>query len=264
MGFITTDLILREIATPPAIPNYGRVYPKDDGKLYYQDPAGVEHLITLGASDYGEMGNIYGASATEALVSADEWHALYHSNINGSAPHLNDGFSFVAGKAGNGNITTAQGNLAINIADVAHGLVDGDIVTVQSANHVGVGTVLVTGVTDNTNNFEVDIGFIGNEASTWQMGSYLLVATDGIYRGTWNASFSQSLNNTQTSIITPFMNTTQATKAVAKQLLVNNTDSANIGGNGLMMFSAGDRLWFAAQTTAAQTLTFTSRNMTVR
>lgn len=260
MGFITTDLILREIATPPAIPNYGRVYPKDDGKLYYQDPAGVEHLITLGASDYGEMGNIYGASATEALVSADEWHAMYHSNITGSAPHLNDGFSFVVGKAGSGNITTADGGAAINIADAAHGLLDGDFVTVQSANHVGVGTVTYV----DAGNFEVDIVFVGNEAATWQMGSYLLVATDGIYRGTWDASFSQSLNNTQTSIITPFMNTMQATKAVAKQLLVNNTDSANIGGNGLMMFSAGDRLWFAAQTTAAQTLTFTSRNMTLR
>ena len=254
-----TSVHTPEITTPTPIANYGITYWKSDNKLYGQDGAGVEHVVELGSSDYGEMGNVYGSSATEVLHSNDEWHGMFHANITGSAPHLNSGFSFVAGKDGSGNITSAQAGAAINIADAAHGLLDDDIVTVQSANHVGVGTVVYV----DSGNFEVDIAYVGDEASTWQMGSYLLVATSGTYRGAWNASFSQSLNNTQTSIITPFVNTTQSTKAVAARLLANNTDVGSIGGNGLMAFSANDRIWFAAQTTAAQTLTFTIRNVTL-
>ena len=95
------------------------------------------------------------------------------------------------------------------------------------------------------------------------MGSYLLVASAGVYRGAWNSSFSQSLNNTQTSVITPYVNTTASTKATAARLLANNSDVGSIGGNGLMSFSVGDRIWFAVSTTAAQTLTFTIRNVTI-
>ena len=258
------EISIVETTTPSPFLGYGRIYPKSDNQLYFMDGAGNEHLITLGASDYGEMGNVYGATASEALVSANEWHAMYHANITGAAPHLNSGFTFVAGSNGAGNITTAQAGASINIADAVHGLVDGDIVTVQSVNHVGIGTVLVTGVTDNTNNFEVDIAWAADQACTWQMGSYLLCATTGQYRGVWSASFSQSLNNTQTSIVSPFLNTIQATKATSKRLLANNTDVGAIGGNGLMDFTAGDRIWFACQTTAAQTLNFANRNMTVK
>lgn len=264
VAFDNTGVLFQaETTTPTARTNYGAVYPKSDNILYFQDGAGVEKAIQTGSIDYGEMGNVYGSSATEIIPSANEWRAMNHANITGSAPHLSSGFSFVAGSEGSGTTTTADSGNSINIADAAHGLADGDLVTVQSSNHIGVGTVLVTGVTDNTDNFEVDISYVANEAITWQMGSYLLVSKTGTYRGIWNASFSQSLNNTQTSTITPFMNTTQATKATASRLLANNSDVGAIGGNGIMSFTVNDRLWFACQTTAAQTLTFTIRNVSV-
>lgn len=250
-------LYINEITTPSAIANYGAIYTKSDNQLYFQDGAGTESAVELGASDYGEMGNT--ASAGEVMQSADEWHAMFHANINASAPHISSGFTFVAGKEGAGNITTAAAGAAININDAAHGLASGDYVTVQSANHVGVGTVTLV----DSSNFTVDIAFVGNEAATWQMGSYLLVATAGVYRGAWNASFSQSLNNTQTSIISPFVNVTQSTKAQAARLLSNNSDVGSIGGNGMMSFTAGDRIWFGAQSSAAQSLTFTIRNVSI-
>lgn len=40
-------LRLRETTTPTANANYGKVYCKNDNKLYFQDGAGVEHEITL-------------------------------------------------------------------------------------------------------------------------------------------------------------------------------------------------------------------------
>lgn len=252
-----------ETTTPTPVPDYGVVYFKSDNMLYFQDGAGTERVIGLGSSDYGEMGNVFGSDAPEIIPSADEWCALHHANITGSAPHLNSGFTFVAGFDGSGTTTTAQAGASINIADTAHGLADGDIVTIQSANHVGVGTVLTTGVTDNANNFEVDISYVADEAITWQMGSYLLVATSGTYRGAWNASFYQSTNNTKTTIVTPFISTTSNTKATAQRLLTNNTDIGSIGGNTLAEVTAGDRIWFAVKTTVAQTLTFTIRNASI-
>ena len=38
-------LALKEIATPTADANYGKVYTKTDNKLYFQDGAGTEHEI---------------------------------------------------------------------------------------------------------------------------------------------------------------------------------------------------------------------------
>jgi len=176
---------------------------------------------------------------------------------------LNSGFSFVAGLEGAGYITTAQAGASIHIADVAHGLADGDIVTVQSANHVGIGTVLVSGVGTPLDNFEVDIAYVGDEAGTWQMGSYLLVATTGIYRGHWHASFTQSDNATRSNIVSSFVNTTQTTKATSIRALDNNTDVGSMGGGGIMSFTAGDRLWFAVQSSDPQTLTFLVRNVSI-
>jgi hypothetical protein len=249
-----------EITTPTPIANYGAIYPKADNHLYFQDGAGTEKILTEGSSDYGEMGNVYGSSATEVINSVSEWHGMCHANITGSAPHLNSGFSFVVGKLGSGNITTAQGGAAINIADVAHGLLDNDFVTVQSANHVGVGTVVYV----DADNFEVDITYVGDEASTWQMGSYLLVATADIYFSVWNASFTQSDNATRTSIVTPYINTTICTKPTSRRALDNNTDEGSIGGNELISVSAGDRYWFACQSSDPQTLTFTVRNVSIK
>ena len=38
-------LALKEIATPTADANYGKVYTKTDNKLYFQDGAGTEHEL---------------------------------------------------------------------------------------------------------------------------------------------------------------------------------------------------------------------------
>lgn len=263
-GFITDVLTMREITTPTAIPDYGRVYPKDDNQLYFQDGAGVEHLITLGTSDYGEMGNIMGSSAPEVLGSADEWHAMYHANINASAPHLNSGFTFVTGKAGIIASIADAGDGDVTVTDVDHGLLVGDFITnngCANPNYNGVFEVLTV---PTTATFTITATWGATDTGTWQMGSYLLVGTASYYRGNWHASFSQSLNNTQTSIVCPFVNTTMSSKACSSRLLVNNTDVGNLGGGGLMSFSPGDRIWFAAQTTAAQTLTILARNMAIR
>ena len=41
------SLVLKEISTPTADANYGKVYTKNDNKIYFQDGAGSEHEISL-------------------------------------------------------------------------------------------------------------------------------------------------------------------------------------------------------------------------
>lgn len=43
-------LTLAETTTPTAVANYGKVYTKNDNKFYFQDGAGTEHVVDIGAS----------------------------------------------------------------------------------------------------------------------------------------------------------------------------------------------------------------------
>jgi len=257
-------ITLKEITTPTPLADFGKVYTKADNVMYFQSGDGVEHAIQLGTTDYGEMGNVYGSSATEALATADQWQAMYHANITGAAPHLNSGFSFVAGKAGVIASIADAGAGDVTVTDVGHGLLTGDYITINGcadANYNGVFEVKSAPTADT---FTITATWGATDTGVWQMGSYLLCASASQYRIVWNASFSQSLNNTQTSLVEIFMNTTPSVKSASRRLLANNTDVGSIGGNGLMQLAVGDRIWFAVQTTAAQTLTYTVRNATIQ
>lgn len=39
--------MLKETSTPTADANYGKIYAKNDNKLYFQDGAGTEHEIAF-------------------------------------------------------------------------------------------------------------------------------------------------------------------------------------------------------------------------
>lgn len=258
---------LNETTTPAAVSGDGAFYFKNDDEAYAQDGAGIEERIKRGSSDYGEMGNVYGSSATELMRATDEWHAAFHTNITGSSPHLNNNFTFTAGLENTiasiaDNSGTAAGTVLVTTG-TAHGLTVGDYITQNDCtdgNYVGVFTVLTVPLTTT---YTITATWGATGTGYVQMGSYLTVASSGIYRGVWSMAISQSAANSQTTIITPFVNTNQSTKAVAVRLVDNSSDIGSIGGNGLMSFSAGDRVWFAVQSTSAQTLTFLIFNVTI-
>jgi hypothetical protein len=260
--YLESPVVMAEDTTPTAIPNYGRIYPKSDNQLYFQDGAGVEHVVTLAGSDYGEMGNIYGSSATEAIADANEWYACYHANITGSAPHLNSGFTFTAGQVGVIGAVSDAGTGDVWIVDAGCNLTAGDYVTINScadANYNGVFEVKSVDV----DSFTVTTTWGATDTGAWQEGSYLECNTTGNYRGVWTATITQSDAAARTTIVTPFLNAVQATKATALSRLANTSDQTHLGGNGLMLFTVGDRIWFAVQTSDPQTITFTVRNMSV-
>jgi len=255
-------LYLDEITTPPAINSKGAIYPKDDNKLYFQDGAGTEHTLNLNGSDYGEMGNVYGSDATEVLAEANKWYAMYHANITGSAPHLNFGFTFTAGSNGTIASVANNGNGKPRFTDNDHGLLDGDIVTIQSTegNYDGIGVV----ANKTANTFDIETMTYNNAATGfWQMGSYLKCATAGQYRGVWTSIVTQTSTNKKVHI-TPYIGIAQATKAYSCRLFSGASDTGTQAGNGLMDFGVGDRIWFAVQSDNAQTITFKVRNVSVR
>ena len=64
------SLILKEITTPTADTNYGKVYTKTDNKLYFQDGAGTEHELGAGTGANTTLSNL-GATAINADLISD-------------------------------------------------------------------------------------------------------------------------------------------------------------------------------------------------
>ena len=80
-------LTLKERATPTADADYGKIYPKADGNLYFQDSAvGAEHAI---GADYAGVSVHLNAVATDiALVEAWEKFLFFDAN---SPEYISDG-----------------------------------------------------------------------------------------------------------------------------------------------------------------------------
>lgn len=228
------SMITKEITTPTADTNYGKWFTKTDNKPYFQDGAGSEHEIATAQENYGEM-YFYESSGTETIGVTNQYYGI---NGEFGAGDLSN-FTFNAGSNGSGNITTSGGGAAININNVAHGLVSGDYVAVQSANHTGREEVTKV---DN-DNFTVPIAYVGDEAGTWQQGDYLLAGTGsaGDYRITLSitGSAGAAAKNYKFEIV---QNDTDEDKA-AFEITTSGTNHQSSSGTCFITVAEGDRLW---------------------
>jgi len=204
-------------------------------------------------SKYGEME--YHASA--GTLTIDETSQNYGIDGEYSAGDCN-GFSFTAGSNGAGNITTAGGGDTININDEAHGLVTGDFVAVQSANHDGIAEV----TKQDNDNFRVGISFVGNEASTWQEGDYLSV--DAGSAGTYHLSLSQASsagNPAKEFHIHAVLNDTSI-DGISLQIVPAGANHDSDGATCLIIVAAGDRIWVVNENESdAEDLDFEDSNL---
>ncbi len=185
--------------------------------------------------NYAEM-YMYEESTATVINVADQYHAIQGLFTQ---DHVKD-FTMVAGSLGSGNITTAAAGAAINIADTTHGLISGDIVTVQSANHTGTETV--TRVDDD--NFTVVIAYVGDEACTWQEGDYLLAGTGsaGTYRFTYNMSLT-SAGNGKTYKFELSKGETHIDESACERKIGTGADIGSMGANGFFDIAVGDRVF---------------------
>ena len=121
-------LFIAEVATPVARPNYGAVYPKNDNILYFQDGAGIEHAVALGAGAGDVVGP--GASTDNALA---RFHLATGKIIQNSNAILTDAGMLFLGDTANTKMTlgltinqagAADEILAFKSSDIAHGITD--------------------------------------------------------------------------------------------------------------------------------------------
>ena len=249
---------LKEITTPAALADYGKIYTKSDNNLYFQDGAGTEKTLQTGSIDYGEMGNT--ASATEVLAEADEWYAMHNANINTG---LVSGFTYTDGQSG---VIASIGEGVtgdVVITDEGHNLEVGDYITVNGCTDSNYNGVFEVNLVPTANTFTITATWGATDTGFWQEGSYLECNTAGIYRGVWNAVVTQTGTN-KIVYTSPFVNTAESTKAYNERTFSGASDVGSVGGNGLMSFAVGDRIWFAVKSDLAQTVTYVKRNVTVR
>ncbi|MCP4710307.1 MAG: hypothetical protein GY869_16925 [Planctomycetes bacterium] len=182
---------------------------------------------------------MYEASKTIVIDHTNQYHAVTGLIATGNL----SGWTFGAGSTGSGDITTSGGGSAININDVAHGLADGDYVTVSSSNHAGVAAV--TRIDDD--NFTLPITYVGDETCDWQQGSYLQagINAEGVYSVSLTV-IGESVGTNKKFKWEVALNDTLPDNVVLERDH-GNTDLGNMGSGGIFIIAAGDRVWIAGK-----------------
>ena len=189
-------------------------------------------MEAIRAPRYGGFHTYENAIATVINV-ADQYHFIQGlCNITPAS-----GWTFAAGSLGGGDITTAAAGAAININDATHGLVSGDIVTVQSANHSGL--AVVTYVDDD--NFTVPIAYVGDETGYWQQGDRLIagVGVAGPYFFAYSGTLTSAGTNKNYALELAH-NTTMIDYSPSEREVGTPGDLGNMGCPGIIIIADGD------------------------
>ncbi len=232
-----TSILLAETTTPSAVTNFAQIYTKTDNRIYFQDGAGVEHEVVEVDVEHGEF-FVKGNATLTTITDANKGVAMEL----GAGDHLKD-FTFVAGA--NGVITdTANNGGLLRITDVAHGLVTGDIVSINGLATAAQNDVtVITRIDDDTFDCQ-DITFVTiDETGTWQMGAYLLTPTGGAgdYRIMFASSvLSASANKTYTI---QAMVGTVADDGLFAEVRLSSSDVSGLAFGGIHTLAVADRLW---------------------
>lgn len=258
VAFFDTGITLAEISTPSAVDNFGKIYPKTDDRLYFQDGAGNEHEIVEVDVEHGEM-FLDGNGTPVTVTTKDDSVALEGF----SSSHLQD-FTFVSSK--NGTITdTANNGGKLRITDATHGLTTGDIITINGLFTAAQnGTTAITKITNDIFDCD-DINWVtDDETGTWQMGSYLLVPTGGA--GTYMASMTSSATSggaNKTFLVQLCINIA-AQPDVKVERKFSAADIGSVGMNGLITLAAANRIWLSVTGLSDTTdITFKHANLSL-
>lgn len=183
-------LALKETTTPSAVANYGRLYTKTDNNLYFQDGAGVEHLVhghsyasiwyhshtgvvvviaaaetptkmdcfvSVGLED--TYGNAVSSVANNEIAIGSGGHGLYNIHFSLSTSVAGGAAKEMAAVVGIElatalDITDVTDDTVspIVVTSIAHGLLDGDVCKIENVvgNTAANGYFIVANVTANT------------------------------------------------------------------------------------------------------------------
>lgn len=251
-----TELILAETTTPSAVANYAKVYSKNNNRWYFQDGAGVEHEIVEVDVEHGEM-YIDGSSTATVMTDANKPVAIEGF----SSSHLQD---FTVVPSLNGVITDTESNGGtLRITDVGHGLVTGDIITINGlATASQNGTTAITKITNDVFDCDDLSWATDDETGTWQMGTYLLVPTGG--DGTYLISMTSSATSASANktFLIQLCIGTAAQVDVKVERKFSASDIGSIGMIGLITLVATNRVWISVTgLTDGTNITFKHANL---
>lgn len=239
---IEEDLILKEITTPDSIPGYGKIYPKSDNKLYFQDGAGAEHLISNEV--YGE-GWFYNNTVTLTVETVD-----IPIGVQGPIVGELSDMTFNSGSTGVTSVFADGTGGTILVTSAGHGLLNGAIITIMGSTSYN-GVFEVSSVTTDT--FKITDTWVADDGiATWIEPTSLLVNTAGIYHG--DAHISCLVDGACTLIWMPYKGVTPIVKATTERKFPNN----DIGASAmsiLTQLSVGDILWMSVQSSSLVDIT---------
>jgi hypothetical protein len=224
--------------------------------------------VTNGTPCYGGM-YVYNKTIAFNIITADVYHAFgLRTAADITATHLSN-FTFDAGRIVDANITSEAdtgGKLRI-VGSAAHGLVNGDTVTLHGMNnagHNGVTVVLLDGTNPTTEFIANTISYVAGagasngsvyapaylQAGAAAAGIYTtLVAIDGTAAAA-NKGWKWELN----------INQTAQDNIVTERTSTNSLASMATGG--IITLAVGDRVWLSGKN-ITDTSDYTVKNMNI-
>lgn len=241
---------IKEISTPVAIPDYGAIYTKSDNGLYFQDGAGVEHLVSVVEEFYGEA-YIFNNDELTVIETANISIAL--REILGGLSH---GFTFDAGSTG--GITSYQigtgGAAFTRVNDAGHGLLSGDVITIRGSSVAAYNGVKTVSSPD-TDFYDIDVAWDADGgASDWDQGASLTAdaGSAGIYSAAWQMS-----TEAEAACKLYFqmnVNSIGQVKSTAEQKYAIN-DLTSCSSSCVLEIDDGDIIWLSAQSDGTASIT---------
>lgn len=153
---------------------------------------------------------------------------------------LNNGFSFASGSNGViADIASIAANDSIAISDATHGLVTGDYIAVQSANHSGL--VVVTRI--DADSFHVDINFVGDEVGTWQKGDQLIASAGTAGRFTIDVAITSAAGAASKEYHYHAVQNVTSLDQTSFHITTRGTQHQSSSRTGYVTVTAGDRFW---------------------
>jgi len=235
------------------------VHQVDTSTDYEWNGATWDIHIPTGGQFFGEA-YLYNNSTAMAIDIVN----IYHACPNGAQGLLN-GFTYKNGKVSAvSGVTSASGGTKITCTSVAHGFLDGEVITItNSTNYDGV--YLVESKTDDT--FVVAKAYVASRTFNAVRGFSLKAGatTSGTFILDWNCSAKNVSGTNKDWRIEANVNLVAEDKASSQVRLPSSTEASALAAGCILTIAAGDYLWMSVKNlTDSVDLVIVDANLRIR
>jgi hypothetical protein len=188
------------------------------------------------AENYGVMSQYENANVTPIDIIN-----VYHP-VRFYSTGIVNGVTFDAGSTGTvASVATYAGGAKIQVTDVAHGLLDGEVVCFANSTDYD-GCYIVESKANDT--FVVAVAYNADRTFNWYNPSTLKVAKAGIYNVAYHVSIDAASNG---DVFKAEMNhnITPLDDTAAQNTFANGVAYGSLGGSSIVSLAAGEYLWIS-------------------